>query len=111
MACVLGCKAFSFKDMAQMSAALSADDFCTPAIRIGDMLDSPGNFIVEAGPAAARLEFVFAAVELRIALPTDIGADRFVVLVFAGAWVLSAFVNNDALLFDGQGIELHIDNF
>lgn len=101
MACVLGRKAFSFKNMAQVPAALRTDNFSAPAIGVGHMLHSARDFVVKAGPAAARLELVFAAVELRIALPAHIDAGRFVVLILAGARVLRALVDNNTRLFDG----------
>lgn len=58
MPCVFRSKPFSFKDVTEMPAARGTDDFNASAIRIGHTFYRTGNFIVKAGPAASRIEFV-----------------------------------------------------
>lgn len=104
---IFGRKSLAHKDMAQMPAAARTDNFGTPAIGIGHAFDRAGNFIVKARPATARIKFIFGTVELRLALPADIRARRKVLVEFAAAGVLGAFIQNDARFFFGEGIELH----
>lgn len=87
-----------------MPAAIGAENFSASAVAVGFAAYSAGYFIVEAGPAAARVKFVAGAVKWRFALTANIGAGGFVIPVFARKRVFCAFLQNDISLFGRQRI-------
>ena len=64
------------EDVAQVAAAVGADDLGPAAIGVGDAPDAALDLVVEARPAAAAVELVLRAVERGVALPADVGARR-----------------------------------
>ena len=58
MACILGRMFFAGEDMSQMCAAVIADNFGPLAVAVRDSSDGARYFVVEAGPAAAGVEFI-----------------------------------------------------
>lgn len=54
---VFGRVVFSLKDVPQMPPTGVADDFGSLAVRIRDSFRGPGEFVIEARPAAVGLEF------------------------------------------------------
>ena len=84
MASVLLREAFAFKHVAEVAAAVSADDLSATAIRIGTAFDAARVFFVEAWPTAARLEFGFRRVKGIVATPADERARRIQRLVLTG---------------------------
>ncbi len=89
--------AFSFKDVAQMSIAVGAEDFHPTPVGILLVAHRSGNFVIKAGPSAARIELIIRLIEFGIALAAQIGALVFVVFVFPGAGALGPLVQDDKL--------------
>jgi len=52
-------EAFSKEDVTQMCAATGAGYLCADSVRIWNTFHSAGDLIIEAGPSAASIEFVF----------------------------------------------------
>ena len=90
-------KAFAFEDVAQVAAAVSADYLGATAIRVGTAFDAAGIFFIEAGPAAARLEFCLRRVKRVVAAPADKRAGRIQRLVLAAERTFRSLVNDDSL--------------
>src|SRR3954454_10772403 len=80
MARVLCCQPFAEEDVAQVSAAVVAFDLDAHAVRVRQPLHRARHLIVEGRPAAARVEFVLAAIKHGVAAAADIAA-RFVEIV------------------------------
>lgn len=94
--------ALAFENMAQMAAAVGANNFsaCHAKSTILVTSHSSGNAVKISRPAATRLEFVIGLVERCAASCTGIDAFRRVVLVeLARARWLSALLSQDAKLF------------
>ena len=96
-------KMFAFKNMSQMAAARGADDFDARAVGIGTTFHRARNFVVKAGPAAARVEFVRGPIQGRAAPAAYIGARFVQVPVSARKGPFRIFVPNDAIFFRRQG--------
>ena len=104
---VLRGEAFAFEDVAEVTFAVGADDLDAAAVGIGVLVNSSGNFIIEARPSATRFEFISGLIEWLVALAADVGSGEFVVFVLAGAGAFGAFVEEDALFFGGERIVSH----
>lgn len=85
--------------MAQVAAAVGADDLRAAPVGVGFAAHGAFDFVVEAGPSAARVKFVFGAVQGRLALPAHVNAGRFVVPIFSGKGAFGAFVEYYAGFF------------
>ncbi len=93
--------AFAFEDVPQVPAAGRAGDLGAPAVRVAGADHRAGDLLVEAGPAAAGVEFAGGSVERRAALPALVGALLECVLIFADEGHLGALVEDHALFFRG----------
>src|SRR5690606_3238914 len=93
---VLGRKAFAFKHMAEMAAAVAADDLDTTAVGVGVTLHRAGDLVVKAGPATVAVELVGRLVQRGVALPADVSAGGLVVGVLADEGALRPLVEDDA---------------
>ena len=98
---VFGRKSLSFKDVAEVSAAIGAHDFYPFHAKrnIGMTDDGTGYFVVERRPTAAAVKFIGRLVQWGIAAPADVCACGFVVPIFAGEGAFSAFLGNHIFLF------------
>ena len=74
MACVLGGEPFPHEDVAEMTAAVLAEDLGAGTVAVGHLLDRALDLVVEARPAAVAGEFILGAIERRVATPADVGA-------------------------------------
>jgi hypothetical protein len=105
---VFGRKPLSFKNMAEMSAAIGAHDFHSfhAERNIGVADDSARNLVVERRPAAAAVKFVGRLVQRGVAASADVRACGFVVPIFASEGAFGAFLGNYILLFWREGIPI-----
>ena len=97
MARVLLRKAFTFENVAEVSAAMRADDLYATPVRIWTTLDTARIFVVEAGPTAAGFEFGFRRIEWIVAAPAYKRARRKHRFVFAAERPFGSLVDNDPL--------------
>ncbi len=95
------------KDVTQMSVACLADDFGARSIRVGNALDRTGNFLIKTRPAAAGMEFSRRGVEWCVAAATEVRPFDKKIIVLARTWTLGSFVDDNALFFRGERIEVH----
>lgn len=63
MARIFSGKSFVRKDVAQMGSALGAENLRTASVGIRFAAHGTRNFIIEAGPAAAGIEFILRTVQ------------------------------------------------
>lgn len=104
MARVFGCKMLALENMAEVATAARADNFNAPPVCVCHAFHRAFNFVVEAGPAASRIKFVVAPVELCIALAAGVNAGFVMLVVLTGTGVFGPFMEYDLLLFGGEGI-------
>ena len=97
MAGVLLCKAFVFEDVAQVAAAVGANYLRATPVRIPMALHTPWVFIIEARPAATRLEFSLRRIERVVAASTNKSAGRKQCLVLAAERPFRSLVDDDSL--------------
>ena len=64
-------EAFAFEHVAQVAAAVGADDLSAAPVRVLMTFHAARIFFIEAGPTAAGLEFGFSRVERVVATPAD----------------------------------------
>ena len=95
---VLLCETFTLEDVAQMTAAVSADYLRATTVRVGKALDAAPVLFIEARPAAARLEFGLRRVKWVVAAPTDKGTGRVQPLVLTAERPFCSLVDDDSLL-------------
>lgn len=96
-------EAFPRKHMAQMPAAVRAENLGAVAVRVRCPPDGAFNLIIKGGPAAMGVKLVFRAVQGRLTLPAHIVAAGFkMVGVLAGKGGLGALVQDDLLLVRRQ---------
>jgi hypothetical protein len=81
-----------FKNMPQVTIALTTEDFDPVAISIDFPANRAWYFIVEGRPAAVGLKLVFRAIQRLITLATNVNASIKVVVVFARKRPFSAFL-------------------
>lgn len=94
---VFWCEALAAENMAEVSTAMIAEDFDTTPVFVGDFFHRIGKRIVEGRPAAARIEFIAAAVKRGFTTAANEYAVFFPFVVFTGKRVFSPFVHNDVL--------------
>ena len=102
---VFGGKPFSHEDVAEMAAAIVAQDLRAESVGVGHLFDRAFDLIVEAGPTAIAGEFVIGAVERCVATPADIGARIFQVRVFASKGPFRPFAQDDARFLGRERVE------
>src|SRR5690554_6078753 len=107
MTYILARQHLALEHMAQMSAAVGAEDFGTAAIRIDLAANGTFDFIIEAGPAAVGGKFVLGAVQRRATLLANIHPGLEVFVVAAGKGALGPLVEDDVLFFRGQLFVTH----
>ena len=73
---VLVSEAFAFKDVAQVTAAVSAEYLRATPVLIETALYAFWIFFIEAGPAAARIEFGLRRKERVVAAPANKSSRR-----------------------------------
>lgn len=98
--------AFSEKHMTEVRAASDARDLRTGAVRVHRAPDGAGNLVIEAWPAAVRVEFVLRIVQRRFAAPADVGPLTLEGDVLPAVGHFGAFMDDNPLLFGSQGVEL-----
>jgi len=98
---ILPGKTFTQEHMAQMTAAPGASNFCPGAVRIREPLDRPVDFIIETGPPAPGIEFIFRNVQGRIAPSACVEPLGFIFIVFAGKRAFRTFMDDDIFFFLG----------
>ncbi len=96
MARVFGSETLATEDMAEVSAAMVADDLDAPAVFVRNFFYGIRKRIVEGRPAAARIELIAAAVERGFATAANEHAIFFPFVVFTGKRVFGPFVYDDA---------------
>ncbi len=101
MARVFGRKTFAGKDVSEVAAAVGADDLGALPVRVGDTPYRPWDLVVEAGPAAERMEFVRRAIQRRIASFAGVAAGGVMQVVRPGEGPFRALVYDDAFFFGG----------
>ena len=74
MARIFSGKSFVRKDVAQMGSALGAENLRTASVGIRFAAHGTRNFIIEAGPAAAGIEFILRTVQRSTAPAAAVGA-------------------------------------
>ena len=94
-------EAFALEDVAEVASAVFAEDLDASSIGVDVAANGAFDLVVEAGPAAAGVELVFGAVELRVAAAAGVDAGIFRIDVLAGTGELGPFVDEDALFFRG----------
>jgi CheY-like chemotaxis protein len=77
-------QSLSFKDMAEVTIAVSAADFGAPSIWIGEAFYCIGKILVKSRPAATRIKFRLGIVERSMTAATEIGAGREERIVLSG---------------------------
>ena len=87
MARVLGGERLALEDMPQVAAAGRADDLCAPAVCVLAAGDRPGDLVIEARPAAARVELVIRAVQGRVAAAAVVGPFFIMALIFIASFL------------------------
>ena len=98
---------FTCEDVAEVRATISADDFGSIAVGVGDAFYGAGDFVIETRPAAMRIEFVGAAIKRSAASFADVCSAAGIIQVFAGIRGFSAFIYDYAFLFRGELSEGH----
>ena len=73
---VFGGKAFAFKNVAQVAAAMGADDLRAASVGVGQAAHGLGQGVVKAGPAAAGVKLVFGAEQGCAALAAEVSSRR-----------------------------------
>lgn len=92
-----------------MPATGIAQNFDATTICIGHLFDCAGNFVVKTWPAAARIEFVFRAVQGRIALTAKISTGSFKIVIFARKRPFGSFFQDDVFFFWTKFVVFHRD--
>ena len=77
MAGVLPGEPLAEKDMAEVRVAGGAGDLGALPVRVLGALHGAGHLVVEARPAAMRIELVLRTVEGRLAAAADVGPRAF----------------------------------
>jgi hypothetical protein len=97
-------EALALKNVAEMAAAVIANDLYPVTVGIANLLDGAGDFVVEAWPAAAGAELILAIVKGRITTATDEYAVYLEVIILVGEGHLGTLVNDDVFLLRGEGV-------
>ena len=84
--------ALAFEHMAQVAITLTAEDLNSVAIGIDFPANRAWYFVVEGGPAAMGLEFVFRTIQWLITLATNVNAGIKMIVVFPCKGPFSAFL-------------------
>lgn len=109
MPSVLGRHALAFEDVAEMSAAMIADDLRSPTISVSNAFDGVADLVVEAGPTAPRVELAGRFIQRRVAPSAEIGAGLLAIVQLPGARSLGALVDDDACFFGVEFVVGHGD--
>ena len=96
------------KDMAQVGAAAGAGDLGAHAVGVGLPLDRPGDFLVEAWPAAARIELGRRTVKGGAAAFAYIGSLFMEIMIFSGKWPLGSFLDDHPFFLGRQFLFWHL---
>lgn len=102
MARIFSGKSFVRKDVAQMGSALGAENLRTASVGIRFAAHGTRNFIIEAGPAAAGIEFILRTVQRSTAPAAAVGAVFVVEVIFTGKGSFGSFSNDHPLFFGSQ---------
>ena len=102
MARIFSGKSFVRKDVAQMGSALGAENLRTASVGIRFAAHGTRNFIIEAGPAAAGIEFILRTVQRSTAPAAAVGAVFVVEVIFTGKGSCGSFSNDHPLFFGSQ---------
>ena len=102
MASILRCHLLSEKHMAEMAAAVVAENLRADAVGVGLPFDGAFYLVVEAGPAAVGLELRRRFVKRCPASRAGVGSFFVMVVIFAAERAFGAFVNYNALLLAGK---------
>ncbi len=81
---ILRSEAFAGEDVAQVAAAVVANNFYPSAVGVRDPFHSTGDFIIEGGPATSGVELVFRTVERGFTTAADVGTFGKVLVIFTG---------------------------
>lgn len=84
MARIFSGESFARKDMAQMGSAPGTENLRTASVGIRFAAHGTRNFIIEAGPAAAGIEFILRTVQRSTAPAAAVGAVFVVEVIFTG---------------------------
>src|SRR5450756_457832 len=103
---VLRRESFAGEHVPEVGAAAGAYYLGLRAIRIGELFNGSVYFIVEAGPAAAGVEFILRPKERSTAPFADVDPRLKVGLVLPAERRLCTLVDNDSLLFRCQFLSL-----
>lgn len=96
MARVLIRKTFAFEDVAQVTATVGADDLRATSVRIRNALHASREFVIETGPAAARLKLRFRRIQRVVAAPANEGSGRIKRFVLAAERPFRSLVDDDS---------------
>lgn len=78
--------------MSEVTAAISAGDFCAYAIGVERALHCTGDFIIKTRPATMRVELIFRPIQRCVALTADKHTCPVFVQQLAGKGPFGAFV-------------------
>jgi hypothetical protein len=104
-------KALPQENVAQVPAAIVAQNLGAATISIGFAAHRSGHFIIEARPTAARIKLVTGLVQRGVAAAAHVGSGCFVVPILARKWVLGPFVDDYVFFLCTQWIVWHFGNF
>jgi hypothetical protein len=96
---VLCGEALTLEYVAEVTAAVRAEDFNPNAVCIDFPPNSPFNLIVETWPTAMRVKLVLGFIQWCFAAATDINAGFKEVVVLPRERHLRTFINDDSLFF------------
>lgn len=102
MAGVFRREAFTLKNVAQMSATVSADDLGPLSVGIRPALNRPLNGRVKARPAAVSVKLVLRTEENSVAPLAPVDTLFKMIVILTGKRRFGPPVNNDPLLFGRQ---------
>jgi hypothetical protein len=95
------------EDMAEVAPAIGTDDLNPSAITICMLFYRSGKLIIKTRPPASRGKLICGDVERLIALPADVGAWHFIIVILAGKGPFRAFMEDDTGFVSGKWIVGH----
>lgn len=102
---VLVGESLAFENVTKVPVTVFAKDFSSPAVSIGVVSDSALDFVVEAWPAAARMELSRRLIKCCVATAANVSPCLIVVVEFARAGALRSLVLDDVGFLVGKLIE------
>src|SRR5690606_36503245 len=92
------------KYMAEVTAAVRADDLRTSSVRIRHSIDRARDFVIKARPSAVGVKFVVRTVKRGITSPAYISSRFLMLVILSGKRSFRAFVKYNPFLFRSKFI-------